>query len=130
MLNAIENVEFVLQLQGIPAKQRRQQAIETLISVGLEDRLYNRPNELSGGQQQRVAIARALVGEPKFILADEPTANLDSQTAKELLNLMEQLNQDKGVTFLFSTHDPKVIDRIQRKIVLEDGHITEDSSLK
>jgi putative ABC transport system ATP-binding protein len=130
VLNAIENVEFVLQLQGIPAKQRRQQAIETLISVGLEDRLYNRPNELSGGQQQRVAIARALVGEPKFILADEPTANLDSQTAKELLNLMEQLNQDKGVTFLFSTHDPKVIDRIQRKIVLEDGHITEDSSLK
>ncbi|PLX87222.1 MAG: macrolide ABC transporter ATP-binding protein [Desulfuromonas sp.] len=128
VLTAAENAEFILMLQGIPAQLRRRQ-IEKLFTElgigGLEDR---RPNDLSGGQQQRVAIARAIAPQPAVILADEPTANLDSRTAEDLLELMRGLNRDKGMTFLFSSHDPLVIAHAARVIRLRDGRLEEDSS--
>lgn len=126
VLTALENVEFVLFLQQIDKKERYQRAIELLKRVELEDRKDNKPTELSGGQQQRVAVARALASRPAFVLADEPTANLDSKTAESLLDLMEDLNKDFGITFIFSTHDAKVIRRARRVITLEDGLITSD----
>lgn len=128
VLTALENVEFVLFLQQAPKKERTRRAIELLKRVGLEDRKDNKPTELSGGQQQRVAVARALASRPSFVLADEPTANLDSHTAESLLDLMEDLNKEYGITFIFSTHDAKVIRRARRVVTLEDGKITSDTT--
>jgi len=126
VLTALENAEFTLLLQGVPAGQRRER-VKALFSeiglAGLEDR---RPGELSGGQQQRVAVARAIVTEPVLILADEPTANLDSVTALALLQVMEQLNRDHGTTFVYATHDPLVMERARRLIGMRDGQIHTD----
>ena len=126
VLTAYENAEYVLMLQGRPVEQRRERVMALLETVGLQGMEHRFPRELSGGQQQRVAIARAIAPEPELILADEPTANLDSETAASLLDLMLQLNRDKNVTFLFSTHDPEVMTRARRIIVLRDGMIAED----
>ena len=127
VLTAYENAEFVLLLQKRPAEERRKRVINLLEEVGLAG-LENRfPREMSGGQQQRVAIARSIAPEPALVLADEPTSNVDSQTAAELLDLMEKLNQENGVTFLFSTHDPAVMERARRLIRLKDGRIEKDT---
>ena len=127
VLTALENAEFVLLLQKCPAGERRQRVVNLLEEVGLSG-LENRfPRDMSGGQQQRVAIARSIAPEPALVLADEPTANVDSQTASELLDLMEQLNRQKEVTFLFSTHDPAVMERARRLITLKDGRIEKDT---
>ena len=127
VLTAYENAEFVLLLQKRPAEERRKRVGNLLEEVGLAG-LENRfPREMSGGQQQRVAIARSIAPEPALVLADEPTANVDSQTAAELLDLMEKLNQENGVTFLFSTHDPAVMERARRLISLKDGRIEKDT---
>lgn len=126
VLSAYENAEFVLLLQGMPAAERKKRVMETLASVGLQGMENRRPNELSGGQQQRVAVARAIAGRPALVLADEPTANLDSQTGNDLIDLMASLNRDHGVTFIFSTHDPKVMDAARRVVHLVDGKIVQD----
>ncbi len=126
VLTARENVEFVMLLQNRPKKERDQRATELLQAVGLEDKMDKRPNELSGGQQQRVAVARALAAKPDFILADEPTANLDSTSTANLLDIMARLNQEEGITFIFSTHDQRVIDRARRVITLVDGKVATD----
>ncbi len=122
-LTAYENAEFVLALQGMAKNGRRERVMSLLKEVGLEGLENRRPDELSGGQQQRVAIARAIATEPAVVLADEPTANLDSVTADSLLDLMERLNREKGVTFLFSTHDQRVMGRARRIIRLRDGKL-------
>jgi putative ABC transport system ATP-binding protein len=126
VLTAKENVEFIMQMQGVPSKQRFQRAKELLESVGLGDRLNSRPAKLSGGQQQRVAVARALASKPKFILADEPTANLDTKSTENLLDIMEKLNHEAGMTFIFSTHDQRVVNKAHRVITLEDGAVLSD----
>ncbi len=126
VLTARENVEFIMLLQGIDKKKRENRAIELLESVGLEDRIDTRPAQLSGGQQQRVAVARALASRPAFVLADEPTANLDSASAESLLDLMEDLNEKYEMTFIFSTHDAKVMKRARRIVTLVDGKIDSD----
>jgi putative ABC transport system ATP-binding protein len=126
VLSARENVEFVMELQGVAAEERRERALAVLAEVGLAELSDKRPTEMSGGQQQRVAVARAIVSRPRVVLADEPTANLDSVTAGQLLDLMEQLNREHGITFLFSTHDPLVIDKARRRIRLQDGRIVGD----
>ena len=126
VLTAYENTEFVLLLQGKTANKEK--VIQTLHSVGLEGMENRRPSELSGGQQQRVAVARAIVGDPILILADEPTANLDSKTGYALIDLMKDLNEKHGVTFVFSTHDPKVKESAKRIVELEDGMIIKDST--
>ncbi|MEW5799222.1 MAG: ABC transporter ATP-binding protein [Bacteroidota bacterium] len=126
VLTARENVEFILFLQQKGKKERYQRAMELLKRVGLEQQADRKPAELSGGQQQRVAVARALASRPAFVLADEPTANLDSHTAESLLDLMQDLNKEYGTTFIFSTHDSKVIHRARRVVTLEDGTITGD----
>ncbi len=126
VLTALENVEFVMLLQNTPVEKRRQRAVELLKAVGLEDKMDKRPGELSGGQQQRVAVARALAPKPAFILADEPTANLDSSSASNLLDIMARLNAEEGVTFVFSTHDQRVIERARRVVTLVDGRISSD----
>ncbi len=127
VLTAYENAEFVLLLQKRPGEERRKRVVNLLEEVGLSG-LENRfPREMSGGQQQRVAIARSIASEPALVLADEPTANVDSQTAAELLDLMEKLNQENEVTFLFSTHDPAVMERARRLIRLKDGRIEKDT---
>jgi len=128
VLTAKENVEFVMQLQGRSQKECETRAKDLLDEVGLGDRLNIVPGKLSGGQQQRIAVARALAPKPKFILADEPTANLDAQTTRELLDIMQRLNEKEGVTFIFSTHDTRVIERARRVIVFEDGQVKEDRS--
>jgi putative ABC transport system ATP-binding protein len=125
ILSAYENAEYVLLLQGVDPAERRKRVMDLLAAVGLEGLENRRPSELSGGQQQRVAVARAIAAEPALVLADEPTANLDSKTGTELIELMRNLNRDRGVTFLISSHDPKVIDRVDRVIRLEDGQIVE-----
>ena len=127
VLTAAENAEFVLQLQGKSAAERRARAYETLAQVGLEGMEGRRPNELSGGQQQRVAVARAIAGDPALVLADEPTANLDSTTSDELIATMRRLNTEFGVTFVFATHDPKVMEAASRVVRLVDGEIAEDT---
>ena len=127
VLTAAENAEFVLQLQGKSASERRARAYETLAQVGLEGMEGRRPNELSGGQQQRVAVARAIAGDPALVLADEPTANLDSTTSDELIATMRRLNTEFGVTFVFATHDPKVMAAASRVVRLVDGEIAEDT---
>jgi putative ABC transport system ATP-binding protein len=126
VLSAVENVEFVLLLQGVPRAKRRARALHCLEELGLGALVGKRPGEMSGGQQQRVAVARAIASEPEIVLADEPTANLDSKTAEDLLHLMLRMNQDRGVTFLFSTHDPRVMAHARRIVRLVDGKIASD----
>lgn len=126
VLSALENVEFVLLLQRVPPREREERARRFLTDLGLGELANKRPGAMSGGQQQRVAVARAIASEPEIVLADEPTANLDSKTAEDLLELMERLNRDRGVTFLFSTHDPRVMARARRAIRLVDGRIASD----
>ncbi len=128
VLTATENVEFVLLLQGLPAAERREQARAMLSELGLADLLDKRPPQMSGGQQQRVAVARAIASRPRIVLADEPTANLDSHTAESLLDLMASMNEERSVTFLFSTHDEKVIRRARRVVRLSDGRVDEDET--
>ncbi len=126
VLSAKENVEFIMLLQKT-SRQEREARVESLLKdVGLSDKVNVRPAQLSGGQQQRVAVARALASKPKFILADEPTANLDSKSATNLLDIMSQLNKEESITFLFSTHDQRVIERARRVVTLVDGKITTD----
>lgn len=126
VLTAFENAEMVVRLQGVPAEERRALVMKLLADVGLEGMEHRRPDELSGGQQQRVAIARAIAANPAVALADEPTANLDSTTAEKLLALMERLNQERGATFIFSTHDPRVMARARRIVRLVDGRVESD----
>ncbi|HEM48983.1 MAG TPA: ABC transporter ATP-binding protein [Caldithrix sp.] len=126
VFTARENVEFIMLLQGVSKKEREKQAMALLDSVGLADRSNSRPNQLSGGQQQRVAVARSLASHPDFVLADEPTANLDSESAGDLLDLMETLNESHNMTFIFSTHDDRVIKRARRIITLQDGAVKSD----
>ena len=126
VLTARENVEFVMLLQNRSSEERDARTNELLDAVGLSDKKDNRPSQLSGGQQQRVAVARALAPKPRFILADEPTANLDSKSTADLLDLMAQLNQEENITFVFSTHDQRVIERARRVITLVDGKIDSD----
>ena len=126
VFTARENVEFVMELQGIPPDARKERSDAILGEVGLSELADKRPLEMSGGQQQRVAVARAIVGRPRVVLADEPTANLDSATAGGLLDLMEELNREHGITFLFSTHDSMVIARARRRIRLRDGRVVAD----
>jgi putative ABC transport system ATP-binding protein len=126
VLSAAENVEFILQLMKTPHKERRARAVEMLKAVALEGLEKRRPSQLSGGQQQRVAVARALASRPAIVLADEPTANLDTKTAEDLITLMSDLNKSSGVTFLMATHDQRVIARTRRHIVITDGRVSSD----
>jgi len=126
VLSALENAAFVLELRGVPRRERERRALEALESLGIAELAGRRPNELSGGQQQRVAVARALAGRPRVILADEPTANLDTATGLALIELMRRLNREQGVTFVFSTHDPRLLERVDRIVRLEDGRIAAD----
>ena len=128
VLTALENVEFILFLQKINRKERYNKALELLKKVGLEHKKDSKPAQLSGGEQQRVAVARALASNPAFVLADEPTANLDFRSAENLLDLMQYLNKEYNTTFIFSTHDPRVIKRAQRIVTLEDGLIINDQN--
>jgi putative ABC transport system ATP-binding protein len=126
VLSALENVEFVMLLQGVPQTERRERAKAILDDVGLEGKYNRRPAELSGGQQQRVAVARAIVSDPSIVLADEPTANLDSKTGKGLLEIMRQMNEKKNATFIFSTHDKMVMDYARRLVLISDGLVADD----
>jgi putative ABC transport system ATP-binding protein len=126
VLSVEENVEYIMLLQGVPAEERSRRIRAILKELDLEGFENRRPPQLSGGQQQRVAVARAIVSEPAIVLADEPTANLDSRTAVELIEMMRRLNEDKGITFVFSTHDARVMKRARRLIVLRDGRIDSD----
>jgi len=126
VLSAYENAEIVMAIQGVPDAERRERVMALLAQVGLEGLEDRRPSELSGGQQQRVAIARAIASRPAVVLADEPTANVDSATADTLLDMMEALNREEGVTFVFSTHDPRVMERARRVIRLVDGRVESD----
>lgn len=129
VLTAGENIEFIMELQGASKADRRKRSSELLEAVGLLDRIDSRPSKLSGGQQQRVAVARALASRPKFILADEPTANLDSKSTENLLDIMEKLNREENMTFIFSTHDARVVKKAHRVITLEDGKIKSDENI-
>ena len=126
VLTAKENVEFVLQLQGVTKDYVEKRALKLLEAVGLSNKINSRPNKLSGGEQQRVAVARALASRPKYVLADEPTANLDSKSAENLLDIMEKLNREEEITFIFSTHDARVMKKARRIITIEDGKVIED----
>jgi putative ABC transport system ATP-binding protein len=126
VLSAEENVEYIMMLQGVAAKQRKLKARAILDDVGLVGKYNRRPSELSGGQQQRVAVARAIVSDPAIVLADEPTANLDSKSGESLLDMMRKMNIDKGVTFIFSTHDNMVMDYAKRIVKIKDGRIDDD----
>lgn len=128
VLTASENIDFIMLLQKRPAVERKARIAELLQQVGLADKATKKPAALSGGQQQRVAVARALAPKPQFILADEPTANLDSVSAGNLLDIMARLNQEEHITFVFSTHDQRVIDRAKRVVTLEDGRIVQDTA--
>jgi putative ABC transport system ATP-binding protein len=130
VLTALENAEYVLMLQGVSIKERQEKVRSILKEVGLEGLEKRFPRELSGGQQQRVAIARAIVSDPALVLADEPTANVDSKTAGSLLDLMNRLNEEKGATFLFSTHDRAVMKRAKKLLFLKDGRITDGGEVK
>lgn len=127
VLTARENVSFIMELQGLPKAEVDKRSKDILGRVGLGDRMDSRPSQMSGGQQQRVAVARALAAKPRFIIADEPTANLDSKSTENLLEMMEQLNKEENMTFLFSTHDQRVMNKARRVIVLEDGKIVSDT---
>ncbi len=126
VLSAVENVEYVMLLQGVSAAERRERAKAILDEVGLEGKYDRRPAELSGGQQQRVAVARAIVSNPSIVLADEPTANLDSKTGEGLLQLMKEMNEKKKVTFIFSTHDKMVMEYARRLVLIKDGRVVDD----
>ena len=126
VLTAGENVEFIMHLQGRSKKEREQRTKDLLESVGIGDRIKSRPSKLSGGQQQRVAVARALASKPEFILADEPTANLDSHATTSLLELMSEMNRKYKTTFIFATHDQRVMDKARRIVTIEDGKILSD----
>lgn len=126
VLTAKENIEFLMLLQKKSDEERDKRILKLLQAVGLEDQINKKPNEMSGGQQQRVAVARALASKPDFVLADEPTANLDSKSTANLLDIMLKLNEDENITFVFSTHDQRVIDRAKRVITVEDGKILKD----
>jgi putative ABC transport system ATP-binding protein len=126
-LTAYENVEMPLLLNGTKPAQRKARVDEMLAAVGLSDRAHHRPDQLSGGQQQRVAVARALAANPKLILADEPTANLDTENGRQVMEIMQKLNRDTGVTFVFATHDPRVIQYARRVVTLRDGLIVENN---
>jgi len=126
VLSVAENVEYIMLLQSVPADERRRRVEEMLSRLGLSGMADRRPTQLSGGQQQRAAIARAMVAQPSLVLADEPTANLDSATAVDLIEMMKKLNAETGMTFVFSTHDPRIMERARRLIVLVDGQIDRD----
>jgi len=126
VLSALENVEFIMLLQGVPPRERRERALAILDEVGLTGLYDRRPAELSGGQQQRVAVARAIVSGPAIVLADEPTANLDSRTGSDLLDMMRKMNGEKQATFIFSTHDRMVMDHARRLVLIRDGRVAED----
>lgn len=126
VLTAKENIAFILQMQGRPQKECNERSMQLLKMVGLEDKINKRPSELSGGQQQRVAVARALASKPDFVLADEPTANLDSASTANLLDMMLRLNEEENITFIFSTHDQRVVERARRVITLVDGKVDTD----
>ncbi len=126
VLTVLENAAFVLELQGVPAAERRRRALELLETLEIAEYADRFPNKLSGGQQQRVAVARAVAPNPSLILAGEPTANLDSKTGLALIDLMRRLNRERGVTFLFATHDPRLLERVDRVIFIEDGRIVQD----
>ena len=128
VLTAKENVEFIMNLQKRSKKERNERTMELLNAVGLGERADSRPAKLSGGQQQRVAVARALASKPKFILADEPTANLDSKSTETLLEIMEELNREEKITFIFSTHDNRVVKKARRVITIEDGKVISDET--
>lgn len=128
VLTALENVEFIMLLQKVGKKARHQRAMELLTQMDIADKAKNKPSQLSGGQQQRVAVARALASKPRFILADEPTANLDSTSTSNLLDLMARMNHDQKATFIFSTHDQRVMDKARRIVKLEDGAIVSDTT--
>ena len=128
VLTAKENVEFIMQLQGIGKEEREQRVNNLFEQIGMTDKMHSRPAKLSGGQQQRVAVARALASKPQFVLADEPTANLDSKSAANLLDIMFKLNREENMTFIFSTHDSRVIERARRVITLVDGKIDSDET--
>jgi len=130
VLTAIENVAFILQLQGVSKEKRLKRARELLEAVGIGDKADQRPGNLSGGQQQRVAVARALASRPKFILADEPTANLDSTSTSELLDIMQRMNEESKITFLFSTHDKRVMDKAKRIVTIDDGKVASDERIQ
>jgi putative ABC transport system ATP-binding protein len=128
VLSARENVEFVLELQGMAAAERKVRAEQTLAELGLAELADRRPNEMSGGQQQRVAVARAVASRPSLVLADEPTANLDSDNAQALLQMMRRLRDESGMTFVFSTHDPLVVSYASRVVTLRDGQVLSDEA--
>jgi len=128
VLSAVENAAFVLELRGVPREERERRARRALADLGIGDLWRRRPNQLSGGQQQRVAVARALAAEPKVILADEPTANLDGTTGIALIDEMKHLNREHGVTFVVATHDPRLLERVNRIVYLEDGRIVHDEA--
>lgn len=128
VLTALENVEFAMMLLGIAGRDRKERAMTVLQDLGIADLAHKRPNEMSGGQQQRVAVARAIVNNPPIVLADEPTANLDSATAHDLIDLMEEMNQQKKITFIFSSHDHQVLEHARRVIMLKDGQIAQDTT--
>ncbi|MCF8388903.1 MAG: ABC transporter ATP-binding protein [Bacteroidales bacterium] len=128
VLTAKENVAFIMELQKVPKKDRNKRAMELLKSTGIGDKGNYRPGDLSGGQQQRVSVARALASKPKFILADEPTANLDSKSTADLLDMMAEMNKESKITFIFSTHDQRVMDRARRIVTIEDGKISSDKN--
>lgn len=130
VFTALENVAFIMQMQGVSRETYLQKSEAILKRVGLETLMHRRPAELSGGQQQRVAIARAIAAEPQIVLADEPTANLDSENSKQLIQLMQELNREFNMTFVISSHDSQVIDSANRKICLEDGKIVDDETVK
>jgi len=130
VLTAIENIEFTMMLLGVDAKERVARSIQVMKELSIDELADKRPNEMSGGQQQRVAIARAIVTNPTVVLADEPTANLDSKTGATLLDMMERMNTERGITFLFSSHDQQVIERGKRVVLLQDGQIHSDTSKK
>ena len=127
VLTARENTEFVMELQGIAESERKQRSLDVLDTLEMEDYANRMPNKLSGGQQQRVAVARAVAAQPALVLADEPTANLDSKNSEILMDLMRKLNQDRDTTFLFATHDPQILERVDRAIELHDGEISSDT---
>jgi len=128
VLTALENAAFVLELRGLPPGERIERARAALAELEMEEFAARRPNQLSGGQQQRVAVARALAAEPAVVFADEPTANLDSKTGLALIEYMKRLNREKGLTFVFSTHDPRLLEHVRRIVHLEDGRITREEA--
>ncbi len=123
VLTAMENIEFTMMLMGVPERDRRERAMKLMEEIDIAELADKRPNEMSGGQQQRVAVARAIVNNPEVVLADEPTANLDSETGSNLLDLMQKMNEEKNITFIFSSHDKQVMDRAKRLLILKDGKI-------